>query len=248
MPIHDWTRVSDGTFHDFHCAWIVEIRNALNKGLLPADYYAQAEQVAGEIGPDVLTLHVNGHSGPSSPEVPPGATATAVQPPRVRFTATAEIDEYAKKRRSLIIRHSSGDRIVAVVEVVSPGNKSSRHALRAFLGKAAGALVHGCHLLLVDLFPPSPRDLQGIHGVIWDEIAGGAYEAPADKPLTLAAYSAGSPVTAYVEPVAVGDVLPDMPLFLEPSSYVSIPLERTYQAAWEGVPRRWRIVLEAPAS
>jgi hypothetical protein len=46
MPIHDWTRVSDGTFHDFHIAWIAEIRNVLNGGLLPPGYYyAQAEQI-----------------------------------------------------------------------------------------------------------------------------------------------------------------------------------------------------------
>ena len=56
MPVHDWTRVSAGTFHDFHSTWIVEIKRALNVGLLPANYYAMAEQVAGETGPDVLTL------------------------------------------------------------------------------------------------------------------------------------------------------------------------------------------------
>ena len=32
--------------------------------------------------------------------------------------------------------------------------------------------------------------------------------------MTLAAYDAGPPTVAYVEPVGVGDVLPDMPLFL----------------------------------
>ena len=56
MPIHDWTRVGAGTWHDFHLAWIAEIRNVLNEGLLPQDYYAQAEQIAGPLGPDVLTL------------------------------------------------------------------------------------------------------------------------------------------------------------------------------------------------
>ncbi len=38
MPIHNWTRVGPGVFHDFHNAWITEIRNALNGGVLPADY------------------------------------------------------------------------------------------------------------------------------------------------------------------------------------------------------------------
>ena len=56
MPIHDWTRVTAGTWHDFHLAWIAEIRNALNGGRLPPSYYAQAEQIAGPMGPDVLTL------------------------------------------------------------------------------------------------------------------------------------------------------------------------------------------------
>lgn len=35
MPIHDWTRVTAGTWHDFHLAWIAELRNVLNGGLLP---------------------------------------------------------------------------------------------------------------------------------------------------------------------------------------------------------------------
>lgn len=36
----------------------------------------------------------------------------------------------------------------------------------------------------------------------------------------------------------------DMPLFLDPAYYVPIPLETTYQAAYDTVPRRWRDVLE----
>src|SRR5689334_23707113 len=53
MPVHDWSRVGAGIFHDFHCAWIVEIRNALNGGLLPPDHDAMAEQIIGyERSPD----------------------------------------------------------------------------------------------------------------------------------------------------------------------------------------------------
>ena len=35
MPIHDWSRVDAGVFHDFHQVWTIEIRNRLNDGLLP---------------------------------------------------------------------------------------------------------------------------------------------------------------------------------------------------------------------
>jgi len=37
-----------------------------------------------------------------------------------------------------------------------------------------------------------------------------------------------------------------MPLFLDPWSYVNMPLEATYRAAWRGVPCRGRDVLEPP--
>ncbi len=32
MPLHDWTRVSAGIYHDFHQDWTIEIRRALNGG------------------------------------------------------------------------------------------------------------------------------------------------------------------------------------------------------------------------
>jgi hypothetical protein len=79
-------------------------------------------------------------------------------------------------------------------------------------------------------------------------LCGGDYAALPGKPLTLVSYDAGYSPTAYVEPVAVGDVLPDVPLFLAHGWYVNVPLEATYQAAYRGVPQRWKAVLEAPAA
>jgi hypothetical protein len=104
------------------------------------------------------------------------------------------------------------------------------------------------HFLLVDLQPPGPRDPDGIHAAIWAEFGGRAKAGPAGKPLTLVAYDAGVPKTAYVERVAVGDTLIDMPLFLAPGWYVNVPLEATYMAAWSGVPRRFRETLEQPSA
>ena len=61
----------------------------------------------------------------------------------------------------------------------------------------------------------------------------------------MAAYEAvGLSVTGYVEPLAVGDPLPEMPLFLRPGTYVPVPLETTYQRTWQRLPLRWRRVLE----
>jgi hypothetical protein len=244
MPAHDWKRVGAGIFHDFHNAWITEIRNALNGGILPPSYYALGEQSAGAAGPDVLTLRSDTGEGELPPDDVAVGTAVTLAPPQVRFTAAVEMDVYTAKRRTLVIRHSSDDRIIALLEILSPGNKASRYALDKFVDKAAAALAQGYHLLLVDLFRPGPRDPQGIHGALWAALGGEPYAAPPDKPLTLAAYTAGLTKVCYVEPFAVGDALKAMPLFLSTEGYVSVPLEESYQAAYRGVPRRWQRVLE----
>lgn len=254
MPIHDWTTVNAGIFHDFHHEWISAIKHTLNSGVLPPDYYALAEQIAGGLGPDVLTLEATrpqtkgntGNGSATGTATTKGGIALATQPPQVRFTATAEAEQYAKKRKRVVIRHSSGDDVVAIIEIVSPGNKDSQHALRSFVNKVAELLLAGIHLLILDLFPPGKRDSQGIHAAIWSEFLDDDFKLPDDKPLTLVAYSAGEPKRAFIEPVAVGDKLPDMPLFLEADVYVPVPLERAYQAAFDEVPRRWRDVLQPP--
>jgi hypothetical protein len=243
MPAHDWTRVDAGIFHDFHLAWIAELRKTLNGGVLPAGYYALAEQVAGSVGPDVLTLQSKEPQAGLTDEGRSG-DGTVLAPPRVRIMTRLDTAPYARKARHLTIRHSSDDRVVALLEILSPGNKRTRSAMRSFVDQAYAALQQQYHRLLIDLFPPGPGDPQGIHGAVWAELGGKDCSAPSGKPLTLVAYEAGEPIAAYIEPFAVGDVLADMPLFLAPEWYVNVPLEATYGAAWAGVPKRWRDVLD----
>ena len=240
MPIHDWTRVRPNRFHDFHQTWTIAIRNALNAGRLPPGYFAMVEQKTGGPEPDVVTLQLTPPAGSAS-----GGTAVDLQPPKARFVTRTEAEAYARKANRITIRHPDGD-VVAVLEVVSPGNKDSRHAIRAFARKAVEFLHAGVHLLIVDLFPPGPRDPQGIHKVIWDRLHDEPFTLPPDKPLTLAAYVVGTETAAYVEPVAVGDALPDMPVFLTADRYVPCPLEATYLAARQQYPAPLRQPLESP--
>ena len=249
MPVHDWTKVRPGTFHDFHGSWITHLKEAFNAGLLPSGYYALAEQPAEEAWPDVLTLETadpDFSAGPWSVRDPGGAVAVAERPPQVSLTITAEAERVAFQQRTLLIRHATGDRIVALLEIVSPGNKDRKFTLDRFVDKATSALRQGYHLLIVDLFPPGPHDRHGIHGAVWAEVDGveaAGYHQPPEKPLTLVAYEAKPAPTAYVEPIAVGESLPNMPLFLAAGWYVDVPLEETYLQAWRGVPERWRRVI-----
>jgi hypothetical protein len=244
MPIHDWTRVDAGLFHHFHHRWIDALSDALNAGVLPVDYFALVEQrIRGPI-PDVLTLQLS--PGVEKKDEGPGAgVAVATKPPQTRLVRQSDEDVYAAKASRIAVRHRHGD-VVAVIEIVSPGNKGSRAEFQAFVEKSAALIRQGVHLLVIDLFPPGPRDPQGIHKAIWDQFIEEDFQLPPDKLLTLASYDAGPPRTAYAEFVAPGDPLPEMPLFLTPGVYVPAPLDATHQTAWSVFPAALKSLFESP--
>jgi len=238
--------VDAGIFHHFHHGWIDDLSRALNRGLLPPDHYALAEQIAGGLGPDVLTLQ-RPAAGARVTKGTAGGVALADSPPKVHIRLRAESDLYAAKANAIVIRYITHHDVIAIVEIVSPGNKSSRHGLRTFVEKAVSVLKSGIHLVILDLFPPGPRDPQGIHKAIWDEIIDNDFGLPTDRPLTLASYIGGPVPEAFIEPTVVGATLPEMPLFLTPEDYVPLPLEATHQSAWEAAPSFWRDVLTSSA-
>lgn len=243
MPVHDWSKVDANVFHHFHQRWTIAICDCLNAGVLPTGYSALVEQHTGGLIPDVVTLERR--SQREVPEDAGGAILTV--PPQTSLVRHAKFVLAARGNR-VVIRHRLGE-VVCMLEVVSPGNKSGRAALRAFVSKTIEFLRQGVNVILVDLLPPTPRDPQGIHKAIWDEIEEEHFELPPDKPLTLAAYVAGDlltgrETTAYVEPIGIGDLLPDMPAYLDSMSYVLVPLEAAYQTTWTSCPADLRELVE----
>jgi hypothetical protein len=247
MPIHDWTCVDAGIFHHFHHEWITEISRALNHKLQGTDYYALAEQIAGDWGPDVLALQRPLRGGKRARKTAParsnGGIALATAPPKLRFRFTDGKTWYALKKKAVTIRHVSGHRVVAVLEILSPGNKSSQDSLSTFTQKVHELLAAGIHVAIVDLFPPTKRNPAGIHPLLWSDEDEDGFVFDSSKPLTCASYVSGPLAEAFVEPVALGGRLPDLPVFLTPREYVPTPLEKTYRAAFEAVPEFWQSVL-----
>jgi len=240
MPIHDWSRVPFGLFHHFHQDWSVEIARTLNRGRLPNGLSALVEQRAGPKESDVLAIEVRPKRRLG--ELLDGGVAT-MPPPVTRIVRRTTKEIYASRANRIVVKHHLG-RIIAVIEIVSPGNKDSRAALRDFVEKTVDCLRKGIHVLLVDLFPPTQRDPYGIHKVIWDEITEEDFTFPEGKDRILVSYETGGERAAYIEPVAVGDVVPDMPLFLTNYLHVMVPLESTYQATWDASPEELRLAVE----
>ena len=82
MPLHDWSRIPAGLFHDFHQTWSIQIKLALNAGILPKGLSALVEQRSGSRESDVLAIESLGR--PRSEFVTDGGVATLV-PPVTRF-------------------------------------------------------------------------------------------------------------------------------------------------------------------
>jgi hypothetical protein len=224
MPIHDWSRVDAAIFQDFRHGGITGLSRLLNGGVLPSDHYALIEPFEVGLGPDIMRRPA----------------------PEPRPISENDPDFYRRKQNSVAIRLVGDDRLVAEVDMISPANKISPDAIERCIRKVSDLVDRCVHLLIIDLIPPGPHDPRGIHGMIWGDIGGDYDVPPPDKPLALVAYESDLQPAAYIAPVAVGEALPLMPLFLGPGKFVEVPLERWYQAAWEDVPRRWKAVLESP--
>ena len=235
MPLHDWSHVPSSTFHHFHQRWIQSICDGLNAGELPSDYYAMSERNASRTVPDVITLRP---FEKDTANYPSGGTAIAEAPPKTRFRAVCERDVYAGLANRIVVRHNDGE-VVSVIEIVSPGNKSNRDAFATFVKKALRFVRAQINLLVIDVFPPTKRDPLGIHSAIWRRLTNDdLFVPPNDKPLTIVSYDSSIPTTAYIEPIAAGDDLPEIPLFLRDERYITLPLQPDYLTTWNVLARQ----------
>jgi hypothetical protein len=84
-----------------------------------------------------------------------------------------------------------------------------------------------------------------LHGAVLREIGSQEYVLGRERVLTAVAYVGGAVVEAFVAHFAVGQPIPEMPLFLTRENYIRVPLEAAYMAAWQDVPPQYQEVLLA---
>lgn len=246
MPMHNWKSVDSNVYHHFHQRWAVAISDRLNAGMLPTGFSALVEQHAAGLVPDVLAIE-RVRKGPRKPIQ--GNVATLAEP-RTRLKVDTADQLLTRRASRIAIRHRLGD-VVCMIEIVSPGNKSSKFSIRSFISKTLEFLRAGVNVLVIDPFPPTPRDPNGLHQLIWDRLLelSVPFELPQGEPLLMASYKVGDnfaelePV-AYLEPFQIGASLPDMPAWLEQDYYVNVPLESAYMTAWENCPSDMRYLVE----
>ncbi len=156
MPVHDWAKAYAGHFHHFHQRWSGEICKALNCGVLPPGYTALIE---GRItGAEPEPMAVAGRRSPAVPAAGGGLLVSEAPPEVLHVSSPAgDVAAYAARANRIAVRYKSW-RMVALIEVVSPGNKDRRASVERIVRKAVDLLDRGVNLLLIDLFPPTPYD------------------------------------------------------------------------------------------
>ena len=145
MPIHNWSRVSDGMFHWFHQTWIVAIAKWLNEGRLPEGFYSIGEIYADQVEPDVLAVEgrppetgqANGHASNGF------GVALLESPPKTRFSWEAETESYLAKKDLIAVRSVAGI-LVAVIEIVSAGNNRASLASANFSRGRSSFWIKAC--------------------------------------------------------------------------------------------------------
>jgi hypothetical protein len=216
---HRW----EGFLH----AWATVIAQELNADTLPPDFFAEPEiSVGPELEVDVATLDLTGRRGT-------GTAAAVWSPPRPRIAARvdfARLDSY----EICVYRNLGGAELCAAIELVSPSNKDRAGSRRTFAAKYAGYLRHGIGVMIVDIVTARTANL---HAELFDTL-----EVKSRRPvwrsstgLYAVAYRAvtvrRSPrVQAWPEPLALGEVLPVLPLWLSLELSVPVPLEESYLA------------------
>lgn len=228
MPLHDWTRVPDNIFHNFHVGWLWNLAGALNSSVLPSGYIARAEEYVGPFEADVLALELG--SAERNP-TPPGAQGlvptVTISPPRF----------LPRKERRIAIFSSRDERRVSVMEVVSPGNKDSAARAEWFERKKLEYLEGGLHLLLIDLLPATNAVPQGFGSLLVRKLGSGEPYPHAGRESASFECAIEPPgVRVYGTELTLGDALPSVPLFLEPGTHVQVPLEPTYQETLQRLP------------
>src|SRR6476619_3458534 len=146
---------SSEVWGDFHISMIAAMRAALN-GVLPDRYAASADVHVWSVDPDTEASVLLGKPDvPVAEEGPTGGVATKVRHAR----APAKLRLRLRRRRSrryLRISEPRSNRVVTVIELLSPSNKATGTDREAYLAKREEYLATGTNLVEIDLLRGGP--------------------------------------------------------------------------------------------
>ncbi len=218
-------------WESFHVNWAGAIADDLNESLLPEGYFAEEHARLGPcVGIDVATFADSEPRGD-------GAVGTATRSPRTWAPPSPTMvisAAFPDSFEVLVFESEGGTRLVAAIELVSPGNKDRDAHRRAFAVKCASYLCRGISLIVIDIVTTRQANL---HGQMIQVLGhGDAFALPTEAALYAVAYrpivrDQQERIELWPAPLEIGRSLPVLPLALDAEQVLPVDLEATYMAA-----------------
>lgn len=217
-----------------HAGWATRLADTLNERWLPAEFIAaELTYGGGNLEIDVATYE----RGSPRPNLPPDGSPVATlapptwAPPAVARTIPGVFPDSFEVR---IYSTTGGRKLVAAIELISPGNKDRRETRRAFATKCASFLHQGVSLILIDIVTSRRANLHNDLMRLME--ADPSLDLAPEVELYAVAYR---PVLREERPeidlwfgtCALGTPLPVMPLRLTGDLFVPVDFEDAYQEA-----------------
>ena len=223
-PLHGPRR-----WEGFHHAWATFIAQQLNQETLPPGYFAESEISLGpELEIAVSTLELTRPGGGGK-----GGTTAVWSPSRPQIAVKVDF-AHLDSCEIRVYRDLGGAELRAAIELASPANKDRAGSRRTFAAKCAGYLKHGIGVVIVDIVTARAANL---HAELFDVLEVQGRDATWKSPTGLysVAYRAvtvrkNPRAEAWTEPLALGEALPVMPLWLALDLCVPVRLEESYLA------------------
>lgn len=233
MPLRDHFRSPVNDKHHWsslHGQWPGEIVRTLFD-LLPPGYRAGPRLYLGSSFEVDVSVAEDDHAPAADDGAGGTATLAAVDPPFTIVTDLRGVDEYEVR----VYDAGREQTLVAAIELVSPSNKDRPERRSQFVGKVAALLREGVSVSVVDVVTDHPPNLYAellAHIDQADPRLGDP--PPAVYAVTLRRRKPkGKPprLDVWYFPLAVGDPLPTVPIWLSPDLRIELPLEPSYQEA-----------------
>jgi hypothetical protein len=211
---------SERRWESFHSSW------------LPPNYIAEEHA---HIGPSI-EIDVGTFERESASDTESGGTIAVMTPkvwtpPAPAVVLSSVFPETFEVR---VLSTESGPKLVAAIELISPGNKDRDSERRAFAVKCASYLYQGVSLVIVDVITSRRANL---HNEIL-EIMNDTQNArlPAEMSLYAVAYrpirrGGKDEIDVWPSPLTIGKPLPELPLSLRADLAIPLDFEATYVEA-----------------
>jgi hypothetical protein len=221
---------SERRWESFHSSWATRLADALTERWLPPNYIAE-EHV--HLGPAV-EIDVATFTEEAKPDR--GVTVATLGPkvwvpPAADGILPAVFPDTFEVR---VLSTDTGPKLVAAIELISPGNKDRPAQRRAFATKCASYLTQGISVIIVDIVTNRRANL---HNEILQVMeAADALELPVELNLYGAAYrplrrSQADEIDVWRSQLALGQSLPTLPLGLRGDLVIPVDFEATYAEA-----------------